>query len=76
MTAFSTVMGAIPLILATGPGAVSRTNLGVVIFAGVTVATFFTLFIVPAFYDILARRTGSPLAISRRLKQMQAKPAG
>ena len=76
MTAFATVMGAVPLMLATGPGAVSRTNLGVVIFAGVTVATFFTLFIVPAIYDLFARRTGSPLAISRRLREMQAKPAG
>jgi multidrug efflux pump len=48
MTAFSTVMGSIPLIMATGPGAVSRMNLGVVIFSGVSIATFFTLFIVPA----------------------------
>jgi multidrug efflux pump len=71
MTAFSTVMGAIPLILATGPGAASRTNLGVVIFAGVSIATFFTLFIVPAFYDVFARRTSSPNAVARRLQSMR-----
>lgn len=76
MTAFSTVMGSIPLILATGPGAASRTNLGVVIFAGVSIATFFTLFIVPVFYDVFARRTGSPNAVSRRLQTMKAKFAG
>jgi multidrug efflux pump len=76
MTAFATVMGAVPLMFATGPGAVSRTNLGVVIFAGVTIATIFTLFIVPAYYAIFARRTGSPLAISRRLQALMAKPAG
>jgi multidrug efflux pump len=72
MTAFSTVMGSIPLMMATGPGAVSRMNLGVVIFSGVSIATFFTLFIVPAFYALFARRTGSPKAVERRLESMHA----
>jgi multidrug efflux pump len=76
MTAFSTVMGSIPLIMATGPGAVSRMNLGVVIFAGVSIATLFTLFIVPAFYDVFARRTNSPNAVARRLKSMRSRVAG
>jgi multidrug efflux pump len=73
MTAFSTIMGSIPLILATGPGAASRTHLGVVIFSGVSIATFFTLFIVPAFYDLLARKTGSPNAVAQRLQGMRAR---
>jgi multidrug efflux pump len=73
MTAFSTVIGSVPLIMATGPGAASRTHLGVVIFSGVSIATLFTLFIVPAFYDVFARRTGSPNAVSRRLQAMRAK---
>jgi multidrug efflux pump len=72
MTAFSTVMGSIPLILASGPGAVSRMNLGVVIFSGVSIATLFTLFIVPAFYTLFARGTGSPNAVSRRLESLKA----
>jgi multidrug efflux pump len=71
MTAFSTIMGSIPLILASGPGAVSRMNLGVVIFSGVSIATLFTLFIVPAFYALFARGTGSPNAVSRRLQSMR-----
>jgi multidrug efflux pump len=75
MTAFSTVMGAVPLILATGPGAVSRMHLGVVIFSGVSIATLFTLFIVPAFYDVLARRTGSPKAVTRKLETMNERAA-
>jgi multidrug efflux pump len=70
MKSFATVMGSIPLILATGPGAVSRMNLGVVIFSGVTLATVFTLFIVPAVYDLFARRTGSPGAVARKLHAM------
>jgi len=73
MTACSTVMGSIPLIMATGPGAASRTNLGVVIFSGVSIATIFTLFIVPVIYDLFARRTGSPNAVSDRLQVMRAK---
>jgi multidrug efflux pump len=75
MTAFSTVMGSIPLILASGPGAVSRMNLGVVIFSGVSIATFFTLFIVPAFYALFARGTGSPNAVARRLQSMRGTAA-
>jgi len=75
MTAFSTIMGSLPLILATGPGAVSRTTLGVVIFSGVSVATFFTLFIIPAFYQLLARHTGSPGAVAQRLSALEAETA-
>jgi multidrug efflux pump len=70
MTAFSAVMGSLPLILARGPGAASRSALGVVIFSGVSLATLLTLFIVPSVYNLLARRTGSPNAIARRLASM------
>jgi multidrug efflux pump len=75
MTAFSTLMGSVPLILATGPGAESRTSLGVVIFSGVSLATLFTLFVIPAFYQLLARRTGSPSAVSNKLDRMRAETA-
>ncbi len=68
MTTISTVMGSTPLILAAGAGSTSRSMLGVVIFSGVSLATLLTLFIVPAFYRLLARRTGSPEATARRLK--------
>jgi multidrug efflux pump len=70
MTAFSAVMGSLPLILARGPGAASRSALGVVIFSGVSLATLFTLFIVPSVYNLLARRTSSPNTIARRLASM------
>ena len=68
MTPVATVAGAVPLILATGAGAESRFPIGVVIFAGVIFATFFTLFIVPTFYSLLARGTGSPEAVARQLQ--------
>jgi multidrug efflux pump len=71
MTAFAAVMGSVPLILAHGPGSVSRQALGVVIFSGVSLATLFTLFIVPSVYNLLARHTGSPNAIAHRLATMR-----
>jgi multidrug efflux pump len=74
MTAFAAVMGSVPLILAEGPGSASRAALGVVIFSGVTFATFFTLFIVPAVYNLMARRTGSPNAIAYRLDELRTEP--
>jgi len=70
MTAFCAVMGSVPLILANGPGASSRSALGVVIFSGVSLATLFTLFIVPSVYNLFARGTSSPNAIADRLATM------
>ncbi len=72
MTAISTVMGAVPLILATGPGAESRATLGVVVFSGVSLATLLTLFVVPAAYRLLARGTTSPDEVARRLERLAA----
>ncbi len=67
MTAVSTIVGALPLVLMEGPGAASRNVLGVVVLFGVSVATLFTLFLVPAVYQVIARRTSSPETIARRM---------
>src|SRR5262249_56781061 len=67
MTAFCAVMGSVPLILAHGPGALSRQALGVVIFSGVSLATVFTLFVVPAGFHLIARRASAPHAVPGRL---------
>ncbi|TPH18037.1 efflux RND transporter permease subunit [Litorilituus lipolyticus] len=76
MTTFTTVTSAIPLVLASGPGAESRMVIGVVIFAGVSLASVFTLFIVPGAYYWLCRNTGSPEAIANEIeKAEQAKVA-
>lgn len=71
MTTFSTLMGSLPLIMASGASSVSRSLLGVVIFSGVSVATLLTLFVVPAFYQLLARRTTSPEAVARKLAELE-----
>lgn len=54
MTTFAMVFGVIPLILATGAGAASRFDLGLVIAFGMSIGTLFTLFVVPAIYMLLA----------------------
>jgi len=75
MTAFCAVMGSVPLIFAHGPGSASRQALGVVIFSGVSLATLFTLFIVPSVYNLMARRTSSPNAIAQKLAGMTTSPS-
>lgn len=71
MTGFTTVFSALPLVLASGPGAESRMVIGMVIFAGVMFSTFMTLFIVPTAYGYLARGTGSPEKRSRALDVLE-----
>ncbi|KKL00718.1 efflux RND transporter permease subunit [Rheinheimera mesophila] len=75
MTAFTTVFSAIPLIITTGPGSESRMVIGMVIFAGVGVATLLTIYVVPVAYMVLARNTGSPLAISKELELLDKEAA-
>ena len=55
MTALSTMVGAIPLILSTGAGNESRTTIGVVIFFGLLFSIFLTLFLTPYFYSKVAK---------------------
>ena len=55
MTTAAMVLGVIPLITATGAGALSRYNIGLVIATGISIGTLFTLFVVPAIYMFLAQ---------------------
>jgi multidrug efflux pump len=68
MTSIATIVGVVPLIIGHGAGAESRTTIGVVIFFGLLVATMLTLFVVPAFYDLLARYTKSPDATAKEIE--------
>ena len=54
MTTAAMVLGVVPLIVATGAGALSRFSMGLVIASGLAVGTLFTLFVVPAVYVMLA----------------------
>ncbi len=72
MTALSTAIGALPLILATGAGAESRRVLGVVIFSGVLVSAAMTLYMTPFFYNFFCRHTTSPEERSRAIDAYEA----
>ncbi len=54
MTTAAMVFGVVPLIIASGAGAVSRFQLGIVIASGLSIGTLFTLFVVPAVYLLIA----------------------
>ena len=76
MTSIATVAGAVPLMIATGAGAAARSTIGTVIVFGVSISTLITLFLIPLLYSRLARHTGSPLAVTRKLEaQLNPAPA-
>ena len=72
MTGITTAAGSLPLIFTSGAGAETRSAIGIVIFAGVLSATVFTVFIVPVAYHLLAKNTGSPGDVTRKLKEEES----
>ncbi|HEY6985358.1 MAG TPA: efflux RND transporter permease subunit [Rhodanobacteraceae bacterium] len=54
MTTAAMVLGVVPLVIASGAGAAGRFNMGLVIATGLSIGTLFTLFVVPAFYMLVA----------------------
>ncbi len=76
MTSLCTAGGSVPLLLAFGAGAESRRTIGAVVFFGVTISVFLTLFLIPSVYALLARRTKSPEHITRLVEKLRkAQPA-
>jgi len=55
MTTAATVVGHMPLVFATGPGAGARNSIGIMLVSGMIIGTVFTLFVVPSIYVLLAR---------------------
>jgi multidrug efflux pump len=70
MTSMCTAFGAVPLILASGAGALSRQSIGAVVFFGVTFAVVLTLVVVPTVYGLVARNTHSPEYISHLIDKL------
>ena len=62
MTTVAMLVAMIPLLLASGPGAVSRFDIGLVITTGLGIGTLFTLFVVPAMYVLVASTTVTRVA--------------
>jgi multidrug efflux pump len=75
MTSASTTFGALPLLLASGAGAESRQPIGIVVVFGVVVSAVLTLFVVPALYAVLAKRTRSPQHVSRMIAALRGAEA-
>jgi multidrug efflux pump len=72
MTTIATVCGAIPLALATGAGAESRSSIGWVVIGGVTFSTVLSLFIVPVLYLLLARFTKPSSYVGNKLRTLES----
>ena len=53
MTSFAFIMGVVPLVVSTGPGAEMRHAMGVAMFSGMLGVTFFGLFLTPVFYVLM-----------------------
>lgn len=56
MTTAAMIAGLLPLLFASGAGAVARFNIGIVIVAGLSIGTVFTLFVLPVIYTYLAEK--------------------
>jgi multidrug efflux pump len=74
MTSAATVVGHLPLVFASGPGAGARNSIGIMLVSGMIIGTAFTLFVVPAIYMLVVgnrKPAASPelepeFAVSRR----------
>jgi multidrug efflux pump len=55
MTTAAAIAGAVPLLLASGPGAVSRAQIGIVIICGMALGTLISMFLVPVAYSFISR---------------------
>jgi len=71
MTGLSTAIGAVPLLFASGAGAMSRISLGAVIFFGATAACVLTMFVVPFGYYYLSRSQKSPKSTEHKLTELE-----
>ena len=74
MTLISTILGALPLILASGPGSEARAAVGWVVFGGMGLATVFTLYLTPLAYLGIARFASARAAAGERLAREMAEP--
>lgn len=54
MTSISTILGILPIALALGAGAESRTSMGIAVIGGLFIGSFLTLYVIPAIYSYFA----------------------
>jgi len=77
MTVLSTVLGSLPLILSSGPGAEARNAIGWVVFGGLGLSTIFTLYLAPLGYTLIAphlkARSHAGNELEKQLKNVSKK---
>jgi multidrug efflux pump len=71
MTTAATVVGHMPLIFATGPGAGARNSIGIMLVTGMIIGSAFTLFVVPSIYVLVAR---TRVAVAQEVRREEALP--
>ena len=72
MTSMCTAFGAVPLVIASGAGALSRQSIGAVVFFGVTFSMVLTLIVVPVVYTLIARKAHSPEYVGHMIDKLMA----
>lgn len=72
MTSLTAIIGAVPLMISMGAGYESRMAVGTVVFFGLSLATLVTLLVVPAIYQLIARRAGMTGARDRLVDEVLA----
>jgi multidrug efflux pump len=75
MTTVATVAGHFPLTLVTGPGAVARNSIGIVLVGGMSIGTLFTLFVVPSLYVLLAKDHHADAKTDEPIDEAEPAPA-
>ena len=76
MTSMCTAFGSVPLLLATGAGALSRQSIGAVVFFGVTFSVLLTLIVVPTVYGVIAKNTHSPEHVAQLIEKLAHRTGG
>ena len=71
MTTGATIAGLFPLVLVSGAGAAARNSIGLIIVGGMAVGTFFTLFVIPSIYMLVARDHSKTHAYQRSVAELQ-----
>ena len=74
MTAFAFILGVVPLVIATGPGAEMRQSLGTAVFSGMLGVTIVGLFLTPVFYVTLRRLFPSASRLRKRPRRCRPHP--
>jgi multidrug efflux pump len=77
MTSAAMVLGQLPLVVVSGPGAAARNSIGIILVAGMIIGTLFTLFVVPVFYSLLAADHHRPVeSVEADGQEPHLQPAG